>query len=128
MSESECTVRALTVLDESGDTTIVWTEDQDREMLDIIKKKMEEGITFFIIEPRMGGILPSTLTELKKAEDAQQKRALLVKDKDLAKFVSSSSGATIATPTKKTRGAKKSTDPKEVSSSESVAVKPLRGG
>lgn len=54
--------RATTILNQSGDTTIVWTEDRDDEMVEIIRKKMAEGITFFVIEPRFFGLLPAKKT------------------------------------------------------------------
>lgn len=56
---------ALTMLNEKGDTTIVWTPDRDDEMEAIIQKKLDEGCTFFIIEPRFG-----TREKLKQARDA----------------------------------------------------------
>lgn len=37
-------LRAVTLLNEMGDTTIVWTQDRDDEMERIIEKKMAEGV------------------------------------------------------------------------------------
>lgn len=120
--------RAITFLDQSGDTTIAWTEDRDEEMLPIIQKKMDEGIVFFIIEPRLGGWLPPKKTELKNAQDAAQHRALSIRDEDFAKFVGSGAGEVIPTPSASATKSRKAKDAKEVASSESVAVKPLKGG
>ena len=44
--------RSLTMLNEAGDTTISWTPDRDEEMEQIIKKKMDEGVTFFVVDRR----------------------------------------------------------------------------
>ena len=68
------TTRALTILNETGDTTIVWTDDRDAEMEAIIAKKMAEGITFFIIVPRFYGLLPPKKTKLTDAADASKHR------------------------------------------------------
>lgn len=123
-------MRTLTMLNENGDTTIAWTPDRDEEMVEIIKKKMEEGVSFFIVEPQAEGLLAPQLTELKKADDAMKHRALTIKDEDLAKFVSSGSGAVIPSSAAPTKGkqVRRSEDAGKIASSSSVAVKPLRGG
>lgn len=120
--------RALTMLNESGDTTIVWTEDRDDEMEAIIAKKMAEGVTFFTIEPRFFGLLPSKKTELKKARDARQHRALAIKDEDFAKFVESGGGDAVKTPAASVSGATIERDPKKVAKAQSVGVRQMKGG
>mgnify|MGYP001553514222 CR=1 FL=1 len=120
--------RALTMLNESGDTTIVWTEDRDDEMEAIIAKKMAEGVTFFTIEPRFFGLLPSKKTELKNAQDARQHRALAIKDEDFAKFVESGGGDAVKTPAASVSGAMIERDPKKVAKSQSVGVRQMKGG
>lgn len=120
--------RAITFLDSSGDTTIAWTEDRDEEMLPLIKKKMEQGVVFFIVEPRLGGWLPPKKTHLGSPEEALPHRALAIRDEDLAKFVSSGVAEVVPSPQGPVRGSRKAKSAEEVAGSESVAVKPLRGG
>ena len=121
--------RALTMLNESGDQTIVWDEASDAQMEEIIRKKMDAGIVFFIIEPRFFGLLPSKKTELKDATEAKKHRALAIRDQDLAKFVSDAPGADmVKTPDGSVKTVRKSKDAAEVAKSESVAVKPMKGG
>lgn len=98
------TTRALTILNETGDTTIVWTDDRDAEMEAIIRKKMAEGITFFIIEPRFYGLLPPKKTQLTDAADASKHRALSIPDADFARFVESGSGEAVRTPPAPVKG------------------------
>lgn len=119
---------ATTILDASGDTTIVWTEDRDDEMEKIIGKKMAEGITFFIIEPRFFGLLPSKKTPLAKAKDARKHRALAIPDEDFAAFVSSGAGEAVKTPDAPVTGARRAKNAKEAASSQSVGVRKMRGG
>lgn len=114
---------ALTMLNEAGDTTISWTEDRDDEMQAIIEKKMAEGVTFFIIEPRFGA-----RTKLADAGDARQHRALAIPDDDLRKFVEAGSGEAVATPMAPVRKTRTSRNAKEVAASESVGVRQRRGG
>lgn len=121
-------IRATTILNETGDTTIVWTDDRDAEMEEIIRRKMSEGVTFFIIEPRFMGFLPPKRTKLDDASKANQHRALSIPDADFAKFVESGSGEAVSTPRESVRGSRVSRDASEVARSESVGTRPLRGG
>lgn len=128
MAKPKTAPRALTMLNQSGDTTIVWTEDRDDEMEAIIAKKMAEGVTFFTIEPRFFGLLPSKKTRLGHARDARQHRALAIPDEDFARFVEAGSGEAVKTPAAPVAGAKRESDPAKVAKSESVGVKPMKGG
>lgn len=131
MSEENATSalpRALTILNEAGDQTIVWTEDRDDEMVDIIRKKMEQGIIFFIIEPRFFGLLPSKKTRLDNPDEARKHRALAIRDEDFARFVGEGHGDMVRTPEAPVNTVKQSRSPKEVAKSQSVGVKPMKGG
>lgn len=116
---------ALTMLNERGDTTIYWSPDKDDEMEAIIQKKMDEGCTFFIIDPRFGH-----RQKLTDASDAAKHRMLAIPDEDLRKFVGDSGGKAVALPTPdaKAKTIKRATTAKEVAKAESVGVKPKRGG
>lgn len=120
--------RSLTLLNERGDTTISWTEDRDDEMEAIIRKKMAEGITFFIVKRGRGQSLTARGDKLEAASDARKQRALVIPDEDLAKFV----GSGAATVTKATdapiESSEISRDTKKVARSRSVGVKQRRGG
>lgn len=120
--------RAVTILNESGDTTIVWTDDRDDEMEAIIARKMEQGVTFFIIEPRFFGLLPSKKTELKDPAEARKHRALAIPDEDFAAFVAEGKGEAVNTPAEPTRKTRLSRNAKEVAQSQSVGVRQARGG
>ena len=116
------TARCLTMLNESGDTSISWTSDRDDEMEAIIAKKMAAGCTFFIIEDR------GLRQPLRDAADASKHRTLAIPDEDFAKFVSEGGGVAIKTPDEKVKTVRKAKTPKEVATSQSVGVKPKAGG
>lgn len=141
------------MLNEAGDTTIVWTPDRDAEMEAIIQKKMDEGCAFYVIEPRFG-----TRQRLTDVRDARQNRMLAIPDEDLLKFVTGGSdglpqsisdgaprhslppprtdveveelptAAAVKTPSKPVRGARRARTAKEVATSESVGTRPRAGG
>jgi hypothetical protein len=121
-------VRATTILNEAGDQTIVWTEDRDDAMVEIIRKKMEQGIVFFVIEPRFFGLLPSRKTELKDADDARKHRALAIRDEDFARFVSEGNGEVVKTPDAPVQSRRKVKSAEEAASTQTVGVKPMKGG
>ncbi|MGE5510293.1 MAG: hypothetical protein ACM31O_03465 [Bacteroidota bacterium] len=114
---------ALTILNERGDQTIAWSEDRDADMEAIIEKKMREGVSFFIIDPRLG-----TRRKLQEVGEASRHRLLAIPDEDFAKFVGEGSGELVKTPSAPARNARKSKNAKEIAKSESVAVRPARGG
>lgn len=120
---------SLTMLNETGDTTISWTPDRDAEMEEIIKKKMQEGVTFFVVE-RKGRppVNPKRGAKLEDAATANKQRTLVIPDEDLLKFVSDGSGTVERTPDAKVESSRVSRDPKEVARSETVGVKQRRGG
>ncbi len=114
--------RTLTMLNESGDTTISWTEDLDDEIERIIQKKMDEGCTFFIIEREHGA-----RRKLDDAADARKHRALAIPDDDLRKFVEGGATATV-TPDAKITKSRKAANANEVAKNDSVGVRPRKGG
>jgi hypothetical protein len=115
-------IRALTMLNEAGDTTISWTEDLDDRMEEIIRKKMDEGCTFFIIAER------GVRSKLAEAADIRKHRALAIPDEDLRKFVEIGAAVAESTPDEPVRNSRVSRDAKEVAKNQSVGVKPRKGG
>lgn len=121
--------RALTLLNETGDVTITWDAENDESMLAIIQKKMDAGIVFFLIEPRMGGIVaPDTSKQLKKPKDALKHRALSIKDADFEAMVAEGKADLVKTPDARATTVRRATKAQEVVTGESVGVRPMRGG
>ena len=121
--------RRLTVLNEAGDTTISWTEDRDDEMEAIIQKKMDQGVTFFIVERGRGKTLMQRGPRLENSTDARKARALVIPDEDLAKFVASGAGTVERASDAPIKTSRVSRSAKEVARSADVAAaKPRRGG
>lgn len=121
--------RALTILNETGDVTITWEAENDERMIEIIERKMKAGITFFLIEPRMGGIVPpDTSKKLKKPKEALKHRALSMKDEDFETMVAEGKAELVQTPAAPARTTRKASTAREVATGESVGVRPMRGG
>lgn len=131
-------IRALTMLNEHGDTTLVWSPDRDDDMEAIIQKKMDEGCIFYVIEPRFG-----TREVLRDARHANRNRMLAIRDEDFAKFVGASvpasagvvsenatppTAAVVDTPAAPVKTVRRGRTAREVARSESVGMKPRRGG
>lgn len=120
--------RAMTLLNSHGDITLIWEEGQDALMLSTIEKKMAEGVTFFVIEPRLGGIVPPTVSPLAEPSEALRRRAVSVSDPDFAKLVGIEGVAAIKTPEKPIKTVRRAKSAQEVVTNETVAVRPARGG
>lgn len=119
---------ALTMLNQSGHITIVWEPENDAAMEAVIAKKMEAGCTFWIIEPRLGGLAAPSMTKLTDFNDAKRNRALVFHDADLQAFVGDGLGVATSTPPKAAKAVRKARTAKEAASNETVGVKPRRGG
>lgn len=122
------TMRALTMLNEAGDVTIVWEESSDEAMERIIEEKMKAGCSFFIIEPRFGGLAAPLKRPLQAAADALKHRALAIPDADLAAFVGAGAGALTPTPDKPAKTARRAKTAKEAAQAETVGVQARKGG
>jgi hypothetical protein len=122
------TLRAMTILNDRGDQTIVWDESSDEFWIEVIRKKMAEGIVFFAIEPRFFGLLPPRKTALKTAEESLKHRAVTLSDQDMARLIADGKGDVVRTPDAPAQTVRKVTDPVEAAKTETVAVKPMRGG
>lgn len=128
MQNSTTPLRALTILNEMGDVTLVWEEQNDDAMAALIQKRMDEGVTFFIITPRLGGLVAPDRTKLKNATEAMKHRALAIPDEEVQKFVSGGLAEVISTPAEPVKGSRRSKSAKEVAKSESVGVRQRKGG
>jgi hypothetical protein len=122
--------RALTMLNESGDTTISWRPENDDKMLEIIERKMAAGVIFYIIAKRTPGQRGRVASPkpLKNAADAMKHRALAIKDADFSKFVLDGFGDAVPTPSEPAQTVKRAKTPREVATGHSVGVQPRRGG
>lgn len=127
-------MRSLTMLDETGDTTLTWEEPEDAAMLRIIEAKMAAGVTFYLIPQRKPGqrgrvAAPKPLV---KSADALKHRALAIKDADFSKFVLEGKGRAVLsaelTPIDKSQPVTRAKSAKEVASGHSVGVRQRAGG
>lgn len=122
--------RCLTMLNESGDTTIEWDESEDDAMRQIIEKKMAAGVAFYIIAKRKPGQKGRVAGPklLKNTEDAMKHRALSIKDDDFSKFVLEGKGRAVVTSPEPVQTVRRARTAKDVASNHSVGVRPMRGG
>lgn len=119
---------AMTLLNELGDVTIVWQEENDADMERLIQAKMNAGVTFFLLTPRMGGIVPPDRRRLKNAAEARKHRALSIPDEEVAKFVADGKADVVPTPSAPARKTRVSRSAKEVAAGESIGIRPRSGG
>lgn len=132
---------SCTFLNSTGDITISWDKDKETEMLALIDKKMKEGYAFFILKPRLGGLLGNkkveakTIDQVRKAgsvvaPDALAKAVVMnLGDADLSTAVAAGQ-ATLASTLKTTtmETVRRAATAVDVVKSQSIAVKPMAGG
>lgn len=122
---------SMTIFNGRGDLTIAWDEADDEAVTAMIEKKMAEGYTFFILEPRLGGMAAPAKIPLKRVSDALHQRAVALRlsdgDREIAGLIESGKAEPVATPSA-IRTKRKATSAKEAAASETVGVRPKRGG
>lgn len=119
--------RSVTFLNEMGDVTLGWTYHNDEAMYNIIKKKMDEGMTFFIIDKKFWG-LHTQKKEITSPMDAFKNRSIIMDDDDFKQaFDNGSLRLYKKTQTEiQTIGVAK--DAREVVQNHSIGITQRRGG
>lgn len=119
-------MRSVTFLNQSGDITIEWDEDRDDQMRAVIQKKMDEGVTFFIVKEIDNREWVSKVRDLSEIQESKVR----IYDADLEKMFSDNpNGLRIKNSTAPAIDTVERTKtPDEVVKNNSVAVRPLRGG
>ncbi|MCS4088702.1 hypothetical protein [Rhizobium sp. BK176] len=121
-------IRAFTLLNNSGDSTITWEKDNDEVMRALIEKKMSEGMAFFIIHPKALGFIPRPKSRISDVEEIMKRRSVAVKDEDFAEIIAAGMAGVTERPEIDTERAEQSYDPARIARSQSVGVMPMRGG
>lgn len=119
-------MRTITFLNQSGDITIEWDEARDDQMRAVIRKKMDEGVTFFIVKEIDNREWVSKIRDINEISDSKVR----IYDADLEKMFSENSNGLRVTRHEiaEIDTVKKAETPDEVVQNNSVAVRPLRGG
>lgn len=123
--------RSLTLFDRTGDTTIAWDEERDEEIRAVIEKKMAEGVRFFIVKPRLGGLVKPKKEEITDVSQIEN-NAVSIKDEDFIRLMGMCSTGIVPVDSKKETTeievVRSATTSKEVSTNHSIGVRPITGG
>lgn len=71
---------AITFLNMTGDVTISWDETNREVMLKLVEEKMEQGYSFFILKPRLFGILGTKRVPADSIQQVRQAGQVVVDD------------------------------------------------
>lgn len=116
---------SMILLNESGDITIEWTEEHEERMKELIKKKLDDGYTFFIIKKVFGF---ERKCRLRRVGDIKVGSKLFLKDDDAIRLFSEGIISAKATDDRKFDTTHSSKDVDEISKSDSLAVRPIAAG
>ena len=130
-------IRTMVALNQSGDLTISWTEDQDEEMIQFIDKKLEDGYVFF--EVSRSSIFFNLISKSRKKyiTSASQLNGRKVTfdstgDSDIADLLNSTNGSPVISKTPKENQkltlVKGLSTADEVSKTSTIMIKPIIGG
>lgn len=118
----------MTLLDESGDTTIVWDEDTETRMLEIIQHKMDEGFVFYITKPSRIPLMPSRQVRAKKLAEIKSAGAVVIRDEALEALFRNGDIATTEAHNDPLGPVSRAKTATQVSKNHTIGVRPQRGG
>lgn len=142
----ENTVGSMILMNQTGDVTISWNDENKKAIIKIIKKKLKEGYTFFVMEERKGlaKVLPkkkvkvTSHKDLSKADaiimDSKVAQEVLTKvhtgDEDFDKLgnINKVDVAKTKMQSGTVETTKVSRDPEEIASSKTIATRPVYSG
>lgn len=116
---------SMILLNESGDITIEWSDQYEKEMKELIKKKIAEGYTFFILKSFLGF---QRKVKLVSAEDLSPGARLVLHDEDAVRLFQEGKIKAGSTEQRQFEVAKSSKDAGEIAKSDSLAVRPIVAG
>ena len=76
---------SMVLLNESGDIVVTWSEEHEASMRELIRKKLDAGYSFFIVEKKLFGMIEKR----KKVTDISQIQKgtkLLLRDDDAVRL------------------------------------------
>ncbi len=116
----------MTLLDETGDTAITWSEPDDVDVLTFIQEKIDAGYTFFIERP----VIIRAFMNKKQITDIEQikTRRLLVADDKATELILTGKITMTKLERKEFAPVRKAKDAMEIATSRSYALRPLAGG
>jgi hypothetical protein len=123
--------RTLTFLNMSGHSTLTWTKKNDEMMRALIETKLKQGFAFWLLKPRVGGLLGERRVRLKNIDQAMDARKVSMDDEDFARIISEGGVQLVSTPDRPSNaldGARQSRDAAEIASSRSIGVRAYSGG
>lgn len=130
--------RSMTLLNELGDSTIMWTEEHDEFWVAAIQAMMNRGVTFFIIDER------NLRRPLTRAPDARTTRNIAMMDSpgaevgvkllqipgepEASQLIEEGKAEVVKTPAGAVKTRRRAKTAKEVASAQTVGVRQRKGG
>lgn len=74
------TTPSITFLNMTGDITISWDARNEEAILALVEKKMKEGYSFFILKPRVFGLLGNKKVPVTSLQQAREAGSVMMAD------------------------------------------------
>lgn len=119
-------VKSITFLNESGDVSICWEDEDDSRMRQLIKTKLNQGYTFFITK----GLIFKERVKLTNTNQLEGKQINVI-DKDIFEFLQQSKSTHLINNSDETQEVYticSTSDINEIATNSTVVVKPAVGG
>lgn len=120
-------IGSTTLLNQSGDVTIVWSEEHEAEMRKLIEKKLSEGYAFFKIEKKAFGLIKCK-EKITSIDQIQKGTELLLRDEDAIRLFNDGKVRVKKNETKELVAGKSLKDVDEIIKNDTLAVRPIAAG
>lgn len=132
----EQSLRTMVAANTSGDVTISWTQDQDKEMAKFINGKLKQGFAFFEVERTshfLGLIKRNRKKYIRDVNDLNEREVTFegVHDDDVSKLLNINHQVAVTKTPDQNQSmtlVKGMSDPKEIAQKNSVMLRPIVGG
>lgn len=141
IESSEALVPAITWLNMSGDVTITWDEGNQEVVRELVKEKMAQGYSFFILKPRKLKVLGNKKVALTHISQLENAKGVVVPDSVVTSLVDRLGDAEVESVVKSGKAhmaqaprsasldtTRRARTADEVVNSQAVAVRPIVGG
>ena len=115
--------RVMQVLDQQGHTSFGWDAEDDQWVLPMIRRKMDEGYVFWIVQRR-----PLREVQLTRVEDIGENRHVIIRDEVARTLFEQGRIGLAQDDDVEVETVRRAHTPEEVVANDTVAHRGLRGG
>jgi hypothetical protein len=118
---------SMILLNESGDVTIIWSEEHEEHMKLLIEKKLKEGYSFFLVKPYIFGLVKKAV-KVTSIDEITTGSKLILRDEDAIKLFEAGHIKVKKNENQKLDAERRLHGVDEILKNDTLAIKPIASG